>query len=79
MQDSSDDEIELPSLDVSKLSTIAKDDKTVKHKLEKAKLKPVRIHFRPTITTSLCDANPGFSVDSGPGCDLPRSNTSRVP
>lgn len=41
MQDSSDEEIELPGLDVSKLPTIAKDDKAVKHKLEKAKRKPV--------------------------------------
>lgn len=42
-QDSSDEEIEHPGLDVSKLPTIAKDDKVVKQKLEKAKRKPVRI------------------------------------
>lgn len=42
-QDSSDEEIELPGLDVSKLPTIAKDDQTVKLKLEKAKRKSVRV------------------------------------
>lgn len=41
-QDSSDEEIELPGIDISKLPTIAKDDKTVKQKLEKAKRQPVR-------------------------------------
>lgn len=46
-QDSSDEEIELPGLDVSKLPTIARDDKTVKRKLEKAKRKPVCFHFLP--------------------------------
>jgi len=39
-QDSSDEEIEIPGIDVSKLPTIAKDDKTVKQKLEKAKRQP---------------------------------------
>lgn len=42
-QDSSDEEVELPGIDVSKLPTIAKDDKTVKQKLDKAKRKPVCI------------------------------------
>ena len=42
-QDSSDEEIELPGIDISKLPTIAKDDKTVKQKLEKAKRQPVRM------------------------------------
>jgi len=42
-QDSSDEEVELPGIDVSKLPTIAKDDKIVKQKLERAKRQPVRI------------------------------------
>ena len=42
-QDSSDEEIEIPGIDVSKLPTIAKDDEVVKQKLEKAKRQPVRI------------------------------------
>ena len=42
-QDSSDEEVELPGIDVSKLPTIAKDDKIVKQKLERAKRHPVRI------------------------------------
>jgi len=44
-QDSSDEEVDLPGIDVSKLPTIAKDDKIVKQKLEKAKRQPVRITF----------------------------------
>lgn len=43
--DSSDEEADIPeisTLDVSKLPTIAKDDATVKRKLEKAKRVPVR-------------------------------------
>lgn len=40
-QDSSDEEVEFPGIDVSKLPTVAKDDKTVMRKLEKAKLQPV--------------------------------------
>ena len=42
-QDSSDEEIEIPGIDVSKLPTVAKDDKVVKQKLEKAKRQPVCI------------------------------------
>ena len=42
-QDSSDEEIELPGINISKLPTIAKDDKVVKQKLERAKRQPVRI------------------------------------
>ena len=42
-QDSSDEEVEHPGIDISKLPTIAKDDKIVKQKLEKAKRKPVCI------------------------------------
>ena len=41
-QDSSDEEVEFPGIDVSKLPTIAKDDKIVKQKLERAKRQPVR-------------------------------------
>ena len=42
--DSSDEEIadDIPGIDIGKLPTIAKDDATVKRKLEKAKRKPVR-------------------------------------
>lgn len=43
--DSSDEEgmgAEIPGIDISKLPTIAKDDATVKRRLEKAKRKPVR-------------------------------------
>lgn len=50
-QDSSDEEVEFPSIDVSKLPTIAKDDKIVKQKLEKAKRQPVRISL--AVTSSL--------------------------
>jgi len=39
-QDSSDEEANLPGIDISKLPTIAKDDKVVKQKLEKAKRQP---------------------------------------
>ena len=48
-QDSSDEEVELPDISVPKLPTIAKDDKVVKQKLEKAKRQPVRI----TLTTDI--------------------------
>ena len=43
--DSSDDEMadEIPGIDIRKLPTIAKDDETVKRKLEKAKRKQVGI------------------------------------
>ena len=44
-QDSSDEEVEFPAIDVSKLPTIAKDDKIVKQKLEKAKRQPVCTSF----------------------------------
>ena len=37
-----EDEEETPGVDVSKLPTIAKDDETVRRKLEKAKRQPVR-------------------------------------
>ena len=42
--DSSDEEMadDIPGIDIGKLHTIAKDDATVKRKLEKAKRKPVR-------------------------------------
>jgi len=42
-QDSSDEEVEVPAINISKLPTIAKDDKVVKQKLEKAKRQPVCI------------------------------------
>ena len=42
-QDSSDEEVKMPGITISKLPTIAKDDKIVKQKLEKAKRQPVRI------------------------------------
>lgn len=43
--DSSDEEDpDGPSLDVTKLPTIARDDATVRHKLEKAKKEPVRMN-----------------------------------
>lgn len=44
-QDSSDEEVEFPAIDVSKLPTIAKDDKIVKQRLEKAKRQPVCTSF----------------------------------
>lgn len=62
MQDSSDEETELSSIDVSKLPTIAKDDRTVKQKLEKAKRKPVCIDSTSDIAF-FCDVNSGFAVD----------------
>jgi nucleolar protein 15 len=74
-QDSSDEEVELPTIDISKLPTIAKDDKIVKRKLEKAKRHPVCIAF----TTVFRGLNFGFVADRGPGGDLPRSCTPRVP
>ena len=41
---SSDEEMDdIPGIDIGKLPTIAKDDATVKRKLEKAKRKPVRL------------------------------------
>jgi nucleolar protein 15 len=77
-QDSSDEEVDLPGIDISKLPTIAKDDKIVKQKLEKAKRQPVCITFayNSTFPRRLIF---GFGVDRGSGCDLPRSGTSRVP
>ena len=77
-QDSSDEEVELPTIDISKLPTIAKDDKIVKQKLEKAKRHPVRISFttRPIL---FCGLIFGFVADGGSGSDLPRSDTPRVP
>ena len=59
-QDSSDEEVELPGIGVSKLPTIAKDDKIVKQKLEKAKRQPVRIAFACSSTLLL---NFCFGID----------------
>ena len=56
--DSSDEEDAMdsePSFDISKLPTIAKDDATVKQKLEKAKRQPVRLFS--TFIESLFDSN----------------------
>ena len=47
-QDSSDEEIDIPGIDISKLPTIAKDDKVLKQKLEKAKRQPVCIACIPS-------------------------------
>jgi nucleolar protein 15 len=51
--DSSDEEgaidFEATPLDVSKLPTVAKDDATVKRKLDKAKRKPVRLFSWPLV------------------------------
>ena len=50
VSDSSDEEDisdEIPGIDVGKLPTIAKDNETVKRKLEKAKRKKVSINKHP--------------------------------
>jgi len=52
-QDSSDEEVDLPGIDISKLPTIAKDDKIVKQKLEKAKRQPVCVAFTITLFSSV--------------------------
>jgi nucleolar protein 15 len=47
-EDSSDDDLDVDeeaALDVGSLPTVARDDATVKRKLEKAKRKPVRVSF----------------------------------
>ena len=57
--DSSDEDAtgeEPPAFDVTKLPTIAKDDATVKHKLEKAKKQPVRL--LSSLIKSLVDSYP---------------------
>ena len=61
-QDSSDEEVELPGIDISKLPTISKDDKDVKQKLEKAKRQPVCITFTRE-SNSLHGLNFGFGID----------------
>lgn len=73
--DSSDEEMadDIPGIDIGKLPTIAKDDETVKRKLEKAKRKPV------------CDLPPDRNfiltflrfTDRGPRRYLPRTDTPR--
>jgi hypothetical protein len=75
--DSSDEEDpmddEPSAFDVGKLPTIAKDDATIKHKLEKAKRQPVRL-FLPLITKSLLILSP----DGRPRCLVHWTSTSRV-
>jgi len=62
-QDSSDEEVELPGIHISKLPTIARDDKIVKQKLEKAKRQPVRTTF--TRDSVFCGLNFVQTEDRG--------------
>lgn len=58
-EDSSDDDDaapEIPGVDVGKLPTIAKDDVTVKRKLEKAKREPVSLHILSCHVRQFMDA-----------------------
>ena len=75
--DSSDEEMadDIPGIDIGKLPTVAKDDETVRRKLEKAKRKPVRSPSIPLRVLKLIALAP---VDRGPWCDLSRTDTSRV-
>ena len=76
-EDSSDDDDDglgedAPAIDVSKLPTIAKDDATVKRKLDKAKAKrsSVCCPFSPPFY------DPNIVVARGARSNIPRSDTS---
>lgn len=76
--DSSDEEDEMDfessAFDVSKLPTIAKDDATVKRKLDKAKRQPVcLLFFKPNVSLFIA----AICVDRRPGCPIPRTVAPR--
>jgi nucleolar protein 15 len=48
-EDDGDDAPDIPGVDIGKLPTIAKDDATVRRKLEKAKREPVRDRLVPVL------------------------------
>lgn len=72
--DSSDEDDAVgEEVDIGKLPTVAKDDATVKKKLEKAKRHPV------SSSTSYIDKfTPNYEAGSGPRCDIYGSPTTWV-
>ena len=76
--DSSDEEVDdFPGIDLGKLPTIAKDDATVKRKLEKAKRKPVRCPSL-SIQRFVSFMRAFLPTDRRQGCTLPRPYTPRI-
>lgn len=68
--DEDDDADNAPPLDVSKLPTIAKDDATVKRKLEKAKKQPVRLFLFLPYFCLFTDVRSLQRPDRGTRCPL---------
>jgi hypothetical protein len=80
-EDSSDDDLDVgegADVDVVSLPTVARDDATVKRKLEKAKLKPVRVHLLAIPLLQLVTHYGRRSAGVRHGRSLPRPNSTRL-
>ena len=80
-EDSSDDDLDVDEgadIDVGSLPTVARDDATVKRKLEKAKRKPVRVHLLAIPLLQLMAHYGRPSAGLRNGRSLPRPNSTRL-